>query len=122
MNEPILSVTARDVAGEVTVIAAVGEIDRDSRDHLRDAAAVALHHGRHRLVLDLTAVAFCDSSGLALLVDLHRSTAVHHGWLRLAACPPLLRTSLHATNLDRLLPMYNTVEDAAADPSPPKPS
>jgi anti-sigma B factor antagonist len=101
VTSDILTVTAHDgPAGRVLV--AAGEIDRDSRCQLRDAADRAIGGGHHRLVVDLAAVTFCDSSGLSLLVDLHRETQARGGGLRLTGVPPLLRTMLGVTHLDRL--------------------
>jgi anti-sigma B factor antagonist len=111
-----LTVTTHDGPGASRVLVAAGEIDRDSRDLLRHPAEQAIGEGHHRLVVDLSAVTFCDSSGLALLVDLHRDAEAHGGWLRLAAVPPLLRDMLGITNLDRLFVCHDTVEAATAEP------
>ncbi|HEX8630136.1 MAG TPA: STAS domain-containing protein, partial [Catenuloplanes sp.] len=72
--------------------------------------------GATRLLLDLGAVGFCDSTGLGALVRLHRRTEASGGWLRLAGPGPDLRRMLAVTNLDRLLAVYATVPDAAAAP------
>nr|WP_296072202.1 STAS domain-containing protein [uncultured Actinoplanes sp.] len=112
MTPDILTVTTQDGPGVSTVLAVSGEIDRDSRDFLEDAAEEALRRGRPRLVLDAAGVTFCDSSGLSLLVDLHRRTTGQGGWLRLAGAPPLLRTMLRVTHLDQLFPLYDTVPEA----------
>ncbi|MEU4422094.1 STAS domain-containing protein [Actinoplanes sp. NPDC024001] len=114
MASDILTVTVVDGDGAGAVITATGEIDRDSRGDLRDAAENTLSRGRHQLILDLAAVTFCDSSGLSLFVDLHRQTEARDGWLRLAAASPDLRSMLAVTHLDRLLAVYDTVEAAAA--------
>jgi anti-anti-sigma factor len=112
MMEDILKVTAEDVPGLVTVLTAAGEIDHDSRDVLADAGEEALRRRGVRLVIDLSAVTFCDSGGLSLFIDLHRRVTARGGSLCLASPQPPVLTVLRATNLDRLLALHPTVEDA----------
>ena len=114
MTAQILTVAVRDVSASVTVITAAGEIDHSSQQVLRDAADGAVERGRDCLVLDLSAVTFCDSGGLSLFVDLHRRTTDRGGWLRLAGAQPLVLSVLYATNFDRLLALHPTVDDAVA--------
>jgi anti-sigma B factor antagonist len=116
MTPDILTVTVHDGPGARTVLVATGEIDRDSRESLRQVAEQAIGEGHDRLVLDLAKVTFCDSSGLSLLVDLHREAEAHGGWLRLAAAHPVLRDMLQITHLDRLLAAYDSVEAAVEEP------
>lgn len=116
MTSDILTVTAHDGPGASTVLKATGEIDRDSRERLRLVAEQAIIDGHPRVVIDLSAVTFCDSSGLSLLVDLHREAEAHGGWLRLAAAHAVLRDMLRITHLDRLFATYDTVEAAVEQP------
>jgi anti-sigma B factor antagonist len=112
MTADILTVTRADASGPVPVLAAAGEIDSDSRVLLSDAAEAALRDGENRLVIDLAEVSFCDSGGLSLFVDLHRLTLSRGGSLRLACVQPAVMSVVYATNLDRLLMLDPTVEDA----------
>jgi len=112
MTDHSLTVAATTAGEQVAVLTVTGEIDRDSRAVLADAADEALNQGCHRLVLDLTAVPFCDSSGLSLFVSLHRRTRALIGGLRLAGVQPMVATVIRATNLDRILPMHPTAGEA----------
>ena len=112
MPELILEVTADRPTSTLTVLHVSGEIDRDSVPVLGDAAEEALEIGVNRLVIDLTAVTFCDSSGLSLFVRLHRRATARGGSFALAAVQPTVRMVLHATNLDRLLAVHPTVDEA----------
>ena len=55
--------------GEIAIIRADGEIDLATRDAITSAAHGAVADGATRLVLDLSAVTFMDSSGIAALID-----------------------------------------------------
>jgi anti-sigma B factor antagonist len=56
---------------EVTVIASEGEIDVSSVGEFRSALSEAARAGADRVVIDLSAVSFIDSSGLGALLDVH---------------------------------------------------
>ena len=107
-------VTARvaDVTREYTVVVASGEIDFQSYQPLQELLRTQLRLGRSKLVLDLSAVGFCDSSGLGMFVSINRRAGMADGWLRLACPNPQLRRILAVTNLDRLLGAFETIDDA----------
>jgi anti-anti-sigma factor len=107
-------VTARvaEVTRDYTVVVASGEIDFQSYEPLQELLRNQLRMGRSKLVLDLDAVGFCDSSGLGMFVSVHRRAGMADGWLRLARPNPQLRRILTVTNLDRLLGAYEDVEAA----------
>ena|SRR5690349_1951649 len=115
MPSPVLELSMRDVQTGTAVITAVGDIDYGSHAQLRDIAREALAGNRIRLVLDLSAVRICDSTGLSVFVNLHRSTTARGGWFRIAGPRPLLISTLAITYLDRLLPVYDTVDAALED-------
>ena len=114
MTEPVLNVTTTDIAPEGAVLTAAGDIDFGSQHVLRAAAASAFERNVTQLVVDVGHVRICDSSGLSLFVDLHRQTTARGGWFRLAGPGPLLVKTLAVTNLDRVLPAYDTVDAALA--------
>jgi anti-anti-sigma factor len=118
MTEPILTVAERPGPYGVTVLTADGEIDHDSRTGLLEAAVRHVDRRAARLVIDLSAVTFCDSGGLSLFVDLHRRAETGDGWLRLAGAQGMVLGVLKATNLDRMFTLYDSVDTAAADQAP----
>jgi anti-sigma B factor antagonist len=69
--------------------------------------------GKARLVVDLHAVDFIDSSGLGALIGGLKSARQQGGDLRIAAAGNQVRAVLKLTNLDRILSPYETVEEAA---------
>jgi len=68
---------------------------------------------RHRyLVLDLSAVDRIDSTGLGVLVGARKRLRAGNGQLRLAAASGDVARVLHASGLDRVLPLYPDVASA----------
>ena len=101
-----------DVTREYTLVVVTGEIDFQSYQPLQELLRTQLRLGRSKLVLDLSAVGFCDSSGLGMFVYVHRRAGMADGWLRLARPSPQLRRILTVTNLDRLLGAYDDIDAA----------
>jgi anti-sigma B factor antagonist len=106
MDEP-LRVRTEYIDDQVTVLTATGELDRDTTHILGDAADAALKEGTTRLIIDLSPLTFCDSSGLRLFVELHKRTD-----LRLADARPPVETVIQVVNLHRMLALHPTVRDA----------
>jgi anti-sigma B factor antagonist len=108
----VLTVTVREADGGATVLTVGGEIDLDSAHVLGTAGEEALLDGVAALVLDLRGVTFCDSTGLKTFVQLHRLAADRGASLRLAGAPRPVSTVIKAVNLDRMLALHPTIEDA----------
>lgn len=68
--------------------------------------------GKARVVVDLHAVDFIDSSGLGALIGGLKAARQHGGDLRIAVAGEQVRAVLKLTNLDRILAPYATVEEA----------
>lgn len=92
-----------------TVVSVAGEVDRDVAGELRSALLAAAEHGRARLLVDMCAVEFLDSAGLAALVGVHRSLGVHQR-LGLANVPVRMRRVLHDTAMTSLMDVHTAGE------------
>jgi anti-sigma B factor antagonist len=112
MTDELLQVSVERLGERTAVLTAVGELDRDSMHVLGRAADEALADGATRLVLNLAALTFCDSSGLRLFVELHKRTADRGGSLHLADVRPPVETVIQVVNLERMLALHPTVKDA----------
>ena len=89
--------------GEAVVVAPDGEVDLATVHALRDAVRSAQRETRI-VVVDLRAVTFMDSSGLRLLVELHRESDQDGFSLVVVRGPRALERLLDVTGLsDRLL-------------------
>jgi anti-sigma B factor antagonist len=104
-------VTVRRVAG-VDVVQPHGSVCFGEHEPLLEALLLLAERDGPRIVVDLSDVSICDSSALNVLLQAHRRATSHRGWLRLAGAQPLVRRVLHMTNLNRLLPIHDTLEQA----------
>ena len=71
--------------------------------------------GVNKLVIDLSEVETCDSSGLSALLVANRIIQSSEGSMRLAAPSEKVHSLIKITQLDRVLPVCGTVEEAFAD-------
>jgi anti-sigma B factor antagonist len=99
------------------VITVRGNLDVDSAGGLLSALDAALERPVPRIVVDLSGIDFCDSTGLSAFVIGHNRVAGAGGWLRLAAPSAWVARLLHGVGLARQLGVHATVADALAAPS-----
>ncbi|GAB3821850.1 anti-sigma factor antagonist [Kribbella italica] len=106
-DSQLLTVTTDDRGTDVVATVA-GELDFGTTGLLIDAGGPVVAAGR-ALVLDLSGLAFCDSSGLGALVQLHHSAVAAGGSLTLAALRPRVDSVIRVTMLHRLLTVVDQV-------------
>lgn len=86
-----------------TTISAQGSIDLHSSDDLEERLIELADAGENEIVLDLTAVDFCDSSGLNVLVRAYKAAKRQGGTFRVTGAYGRVENVLRATGLDRFL-------------------
>ncbi len=69
----------------------------------------------NKLVVDMSEVEYCDSSGLSSLLLAFRIIQSQEGHIRIAAPQKSVRTLIQISQLDRILPIYDSVEEAVKD-------
>ena len=68
-----------------------------------------------RVIFDLGTLTHADSAAIGAIVRCLTNLKKSGGMLRIAAAHPMIVHSLHLTKVDKLIPMFPTVEQAAAD-------
>jgi anti-anti-sigma factor len=107
--------------GEWAVLQVSGELDLVTSPVLRQRVHDAVAEGHHCLVLDLSEVFFCDSSGVGVLIAARRLIRSCQGRLRLvlpargAADGSHVNRVLGALGVRRLFDVYGDVDAALAD-------
>ncbi|GIG71140.1 STAS domain-containing protein [Phytomonospora endophytica] len=66
------------------------------------------------VVLDFADVAFCDSTGLGILIKAARYSSGVSGHVRIAAAQEHIARLITSSALDRALPLFPTIQAAAA--------
>ena len=88
-------------------------LDALSAPDFKARMAGALTGAAPKVVLDLSPVAFIDSAGLASILSLVKGLP-EGGELRIAGARDAVRAVFRLTRLDKVLPLHDTLEDAAA--------
>ena len=97
------------------VVVVRGNLDADSAPVLTTALDQVLAAAVPRIVIDLSGVEFCDSTGLSAFVVGHNRAVERGGWLRLSGPSEFLGRLLETVGLIPRLPVYAEVTDALAD-------
>ncbi|MFI7180128.1 STAS domain-containing protein [Streptomyces spororaveus] len=87
-----------------------GEMDIDRAPMMYDAlqAAITEPGGSDEIVVDLSDLSFCDSSGLNALIHAQQTAAEHGRRIVLRTPPPQLRRLLGMTGADALFPLTDS--------------
>ncbi|NEA23348.1 STAS domain-containing protein [Actinomadura bangladeshensis] len=86
--------------GGHAVVTATGELDLYTAPRLQAALAGLLREQVTRIVVDLSGVEFCDSTGMNVLLSAMKRLKEQGGALELAAPRPAVRRILQVTGLD----------------------
>ncbi|WP_266384654.1 STAS domain-containing protein [Streptomyces canus] len=111
--------------GDWTVLSVTGELDLVTSPVLRQRVHDVVAEGRHRLVLDLSDVYFCDSSGVGVLIASRRLIRSCQGDLRLilpaqgAADGSHVNRVLGALGVRRLFEVHPDVDSATDEEAGP---
>lgn len=68
-----------------------------------------------KFVVDLSVVEYCDSSGLSAILLAFRILQSNGGKIRLANPKKNIRTLIEISQLDRILPIFDSIEEAVND-------
>jgi anti-anti-sigma factor len=107
--------TTRTIGTNVTVIQPTGRLNMVAASTLRKQLQDIVEGGSSRIVVDLSTTDFIDSSGLGALISGLKIARQEGGDLRIAATPKQVGTVLELTNLNRVLPTYESVDTAFDD-------
>ena len=98
----------------VTIFALSGAIDLHYVPTLRALFQSRLHERCPALIVDLSAVDFIDSTGLATLIEYHRDAGAHGGLFCLAAISLHLKAIFDVVQFEKVLAIFPTVAEAKA--------
>lgn len=99
--------------GAATVLHLRGEIDLATAPVFREKLIALLPRRRH-IVAEFSQVAYFGMSGVRVLEEIHAACAREGRRLIVAAAPSVIRRIFAIVELDRLIPMADTVDGALA--------
>jgi anti-sigma B factor antagonist len=99
--------------GGLPVVTSPADVNISNTERLRAALVTAA--GDHAtLILDMSATAFCDSTGISVLVMAMKRAQADGGELRLVIGGPAVRRIFKATGVDQVFRIFETLPEAAA--------
>lgn len=107
---PLVRTTAE---GDAVVVRLAGELDLYNAPQVRAALTDIVEAQPARVVIDLSAVDFIDSTALGVLIESRAKLPNRQAFL-LAAPAIETRRALQVSGLDRHLRVHDSVEDALA--------
>jgi anti-sigma B factor antagonist len=102
-----------DTRGDSVIVSVQGELDVTSSQRFDDYLSAAAAD-RDRVILDMSAVDFMDTTALAVIVGHWRRLVADGGVFLLAGARYRYTKALWITGLADRLPMYDTVDEALA--------
>jgi anti-sigma B factor antagonist len=106
--------TSPTADGNGLLVAVCGELDMASCERLKPAGDEAVF-GRRPLILDLSACSFIDSSGLRLMLQIHRGLTEDDAPsvpMAIVIGNSATRKMFSLTAIDHTIPLFDTLEEA----------
>jgi len=91
---------------EPSILSLEGEIDLHESPNVRESLRPLIEGKTPRVYVDMTAVGYIDSSGLAVLIDAMQRIANYGGKFGLIGIRPAVRTVLEIARLDEVFRLY----------------
>jgi anti-sigma B factor antagonist len=117
VTEARSTLSVDEVDGEhagVIVFAVAGELDLATIAMLKDVVGGTLTEGGKPVILDLSDLSFCDSTGLGSFVALHRQAEALGTRVALVAPRKRVADLLQISGIDQAVPVFDSVGEAAA--------
>src|SRR6516164_6349644 len=101
-------------AGRRAVVAFPEHVDESNAAQIREQLLAVFDNGAAVVIADMSATASCNPAGVDAVSLASQHAAIRRAELRLVATAPAVRRLLAAQGLDRLVPVYSSVEAAVA--------
>ena len=101
-------------AGRQAVVTLPENIDSSNADQVREQLLWVINRGATVLIADLTGTISCDYSGADALARAYHRAVANGTQLRLVVIAGVVRRVLSMNGLDRLAPVYPTLDGAVA--------
>ena len=97
----------------VVIVIPEGEIDvTNSAIFKSKIMEEFIDKGKVNIVLDMSNVGYMDSSALGIIISLYKACRMNGGGFAIAGLVDTVKRLFSMTSLDKVIPIYPTVEDA----------
>jgi len=104
--------------GRQAIVALPEQIDVTNAGQIRAELLLVINQGAAALIADMTATVACEHAGADAVVRAGQRAIVSGIQLRLVVTAPIVRRVLSINGLDRLIPIYPSLEAAVAAVAP----
>lgn len=111
MNDADFIEVKTRVVDDTTILSPVGEIDLSRAPSLRMHITAVQAKRPHRLIIDLTAVPYMDSSGVATLIEAMQIARRSGGKLVLCALQEKVRSIFEIARLETVFTIVSTADE-----------
>ena len=94
------------------ILQCAGELVRHNADHFKTRAMNSLHGGYPQQIVDMHQISFIDSAGIGAILAIFKHAQKYEGKIALCGLSDDLRRSLQLLRLDKVLPIFSSVEEA----------
>ncbi len=102
----------KEEKGIYYLIRIIGDFSVKSIRAIRDCIDEADSIGHIYIALDLQKTAFIDSSGIGLIMNLHKKLMARQGSLYLIGIPAVIKETFRVSGILQLIPVFETLEQA----------
>ena len=110
---PDFAVTEHPIDEERHVLSVRGEIDLFTAPELKQVLAESIEAGRIRIIVDLTATTFLDSTALGVLIGAVKRLRSRSGALAIVNTDENIAKTFEITGLDQIFTILPTRDEAA---------
>jgi anti-sigma B factor antagonist len=100
--------------GGQAVVTLPQHIDVSNADQISEQLLLIINRGATELIADMTATVSCDHAGAAAVARVYKRAAANGTQVRLVITAEIVRRVLSLNGLDRIVPVYPSLEAAAA--------
>jgi anti-sigma B factor antagonist len=106
------SIDDRQIDGGTHIVAVTGEIDLFTAPEFKQRITAPIEAGRKRVIVDLTATTFIDSSSLGVLIGAHRRLRRDDGSMVVVCSDDAIVKTFRITGLDGVFRIVTTLDEA----------
>ena len=101
-----------DVQEDILIIKADGDLNSETADEFVESIGKLVDAGLHSIIIDCSGLDYISSSGLGMLVRLHKRMDEKIGDVKIASVKSLIVNVLRMTRLNKVFSIYPDVESA----------